>query len=90
MSIPDAIAAPRASQRNTEKVTAEPAFIDKYGSALTSRFGHILTPSGDSFSSASEIGAATAIEFLKDGRTLAASEPVRRGGGSAMVVRPSK
>lgn len=90
MSIPDAIAAPRASQRNTKAVTAEPAFIDKYGAALTSRFGHTLTPSGDSFSSASEIGAATAIEFLGDGRTLAAAEPVRRGGGSAMVVKPSK
>jgi gamma-glutamyltranspeptidase/glutathione hydrolase len=90
MSIPDAIAAPRASQRNTEKVTAEPAFIDKYGAALTSRFGHILASSGDSFSSASEIGAATAIEFLKDGLVLAAAEPVRRGGGSAMVVKPSK
>ncbi|KRE83264.1 gamma-glutamyltransferase [Arthrobacter sp. Soil764] len=90
MSIPDAIAAPRAAQRNTEKVTAEPAFIDTYGATLTSRFGHKFNPSGDSFSSASEIGAATAIEFLDDGRTLAAAEPVRRGGGSAMVVKPSK
>ncbi|MBT2567434.1 gamma-glutamyltransferase [Arthrobacter sp. ISL-85] len=90
MSTPDAIAAPRASQRNTASVTAEPAFIDKYGQALTSRFGHTLTPSGDSFTSASEIGAATAIEFLEDGRTLAAAEPVRRGGGSAVVVKPSK
>jgi len=90
MSTPDAIAAPRASQRNTASVTAEPAFIDKYGAALTSRFGHTLTPSGDSFTSASEIGAATAIEFLDDGRVLAAAEPVRRGGGSAMVVKPSK
>lgn len=90
MSIPDAIAAPRASQRNTASVTAEPAFIDKYGAALTSRFGHVLASSGDSFSSASEIGAATAIEFLKDGRVLAAAEPVRRGGGSAMVVKPAK
>ena len=90
MSIPDAIAAPRAAQRNTAKVTAEPAFIDKYGAALTSRFGHEFTPSGDSFSSASEIGAATAIEFLKDGQVLAAAEPVRRGGGSAMVVKPAK
>ncbi|TQJ59198.1 gamma-glutamyltranspeptidase/glutathione hydrolase [Arthrobacter sp. SLBN-83] len=90
MSTPDAIAAPRASQRNTASVTAEPAFIDKYGAALTSRFGHKLTPSGDSFTSASEIGAATAIEFLGEGRVLAAAEPVRRGGGSAMVVKPSK
>ncbi|MFP5311242.1 MAG: gamma-glutamyltransferase, partial [Actinomycetes bacterium] len=90
MSTPEAIAAPRASQRNTASVTAEPAFIDTYGAALTSRFGHSLTPSGDSFTSASEIGAATAIEFLEDGRVLAAAEPVRRGGGSAMVVKPSK
>lgn len=90
MGIPEAIAAPRAAQRNTKTVTAEPAFIDKYGAELTSRFGHAFTPSGDSFSSASEIGAATAIEFLKDGRTLAAAEPARRGGGSAMVVNPSK
>ncbi|MGX1163353.1 gamma-glutamyltranspeptidase/glutathione hydrolase [Arthrobacter sp. SLBN-100] len=90
ISIPDAIAASRAAQRNTENVSAEPAFIEKYGDALASRFGHKLAPSGDSFSSASEIGAATAIEFLKDGRTLAAAEPVRRGGGSAMVVETSR
>ncbi|MGN7201570.1 gamma-glutamyltransferase [Arthrobacter sp. SAFR-044] len=90
MSTPDAIAAPRASQRNTASVTAEPAFIDKYGAELTSRFGHTLAKSGDSFTSAAEIGAATAIEFLEDGRVLAAAEPVRRGGGSAMVVKLSK
>ncbi|TQJ34381.1 gamma-glutamyltransferase [Arthrobacter sp. SLBN-122] len=90
MSTPDAIAAPRAAQRNTKAVTAEPAFIDKYGTDLTNRFGHTLAKSGDSFTSAAEIGAATAIEFLHDGRTLAAAEPVRRGGGSAMVVKPSK
>ena len=35
-----------------------------------------------------EIGAATAIEFRNEGRRfIAAAEPVRRGGGSAMVVR---
>ena len=28
-----------------------------------------------------------AIEFLKGGKFLAATEPTRRGGGSAMVVR---
>ena len=31
MTIEQAIAAPRASQRNTATVTAEPAFIDAYG-----------------------------------------------------------
>jgi gamma-glutamyltranspeptidase/glutathione hydrolase len=41
------------------------------------------------FSTTAEIGATTAIEFLGDGRVLAAAEPVRRGGGSAMVEEPS-
>ncbi|WP_458114096.1 gamma-glutamyltransferase [Arthrobacter sp. R1-13] len=88
MSTPEALAAPRASQRNTEKVTAEPEFIAAYGSQLTP-YRHLFTPSGDAFTSAAQIGAATAIEFLPDGRTVAAAEPVRRGGGSAMVVKPS-
>jgi gamma-glutamyltranspeptidase/glutathione hydrolase len=88
MNISDAVAAPRASQRNTANVTAEPGFIEVYGSELTP-YGHAFTPSGDAFTSAAEIGAATAIEFLPDGRMVAAAEPVRRGGGSAMVVKPS-
>ncbi|MFS0716410.1 gamma-glutamyltransferase [Arthrobacter sp. 1P04PC] len=85
MTISEAIAAPRASQRNTAKVTAEPAFIAAYGDQLTP-FGHQFTPSGDAFTSAAEIGAATAIEFGPGGRLTAAAEPVRRGGGSAMVL----
>jgi gamma-glutamyltranspeptidase/glutathione hydrolase len=89
MSISDAIAAPRASQRNTASVTAEPDFIATYGSQLTP-FGHKFTPSGDAFTSAAEIGAATAIEFRDDGLMIAAAEPVRRGGGSAMVLEPSR
>ena len=89
MSISKAIAAPRASQRNTASVTAEPEFIRLHGKQLTP-YGHTLTPSGDAFTSAAEIGAATAIEFLPDGRMVAAAEPVRRGGGSAMVLKPSR
>ncbi|SFT68833.1 gamma-glutamyltransferase [Arthrobacter sp. ov118] len=88
MTISEAIAAPRASQRNTAKVTAEPEFIAAYGSQLTP-FGHQFTPSGDAFTSAAEIGAATAIEFRDDGRMVAAAEPVRRGGGSAMALKQS-
>ena len=88
MSISEAIAAPRASQRNTAKVTAEPEFIAVHGKELAP-YGHQFTPSGDAFTSAAEIGAATAIEFLPDGRMVAAAEPVRRGGGSAMVLTPS-
>lgn len=89
MSISEAIAAPRAAQRNTAKVTAEPTFITAYEPRLKP-YGHQLMPAGDAFTSAAEIGAATAIEFRSDGRMVAAAEPVRRGGGSAMVVNPSR
>jgi gamma-glutamyltranspeptidase/glutathione hydrolase len=81
MSLTDAIAAPRASQRNSAATQAEPGFIAQQGGVLTSEFGH-------SFASTPEIGAATAIEFLPDGRLEAAAEPVRRGGGDAEVVCP--
>jgi gamma-glutamyltranspeptidase/glutathione hydrolase len=36
-----------------------------------------------------EIGAATGIEFVGGNRTLVAAEPARRGGGSALVVKPT-
>ena len=61
MSIEQAIAAPRASQRNNADVTAEQSFIDEYGAALTA-LGHSFVPAGDPGTSAAEIGAATAIE----------------------------
>ena len=81
-TLPEAIAAPRASQRNTLLTAAEPAFINSpEGQALVARFGH-------GFSTTAEIGAATGIEFLGGGRVLAAAEPQRRGGGSAMVEEP--
>ena len=87
MTIQQAIAAPRASQRNTKDVTAEPDFIAQWGGAL-SAYGHTFKPSGDAFTSAAEIGAATAIEFGPRHRLTAVAEPVRRGGGSAGVVHP--
>jgi gamma-glutamyltranspeptidase / glutathione hydrolase len=85
MTLPEAVAAPRASQRNTASVTAEPPFIDAYGAALKP-YGHTLVPSGDAFTSAAEIGAVAALEFLPNGGYLAAAEPTRRGGGSAGTV----
>ena len=88
MTLEQAIAAPRASQRNTAKVTAEPAFIDEYGPLLET-YGHQLAPAGDAFTSAAEIGAATAIEFGPGGLLTAAAEPQRRGGGDAEVVQPA-
>ena len=89
MTLPEAIAAPRASQRNTANTTAEPEFITAYGPQLTA-FGHKLVPAGDAFTSASQIGAATAIEVGPRGRLTAVSEPVRRGGGAARVVKPRR
>ncbi|HET8795837.1 MAG TPA: gamma-glutamyltransferase [Arthrobacter sp.] len=89
MTLPEAIAAPRASQRNTPEVTAEPEFIERYGTVLAP-YGHKLMASGDQFTSAAEIGAATAIEFGPDGLLTAVSEPTRRGGGSALVVHPTQ
>src|SRR5436190_17856343 len=81
MSLPEAIADPRASQRNTTRTSAEPAFV-------ASPLATLLMARGQQFVDGGEIGAATGIEFLADGRVLAAAEPVRRGGGSAMVEFP--
>jgi gamma-glutamyltranspeptidase/glutathione hydrolase len=78
MTLPEALAAPRATQRNTAAVVAEPAFIAGPGTALGA-LGHTFTPMA-------EIGAATAIEFLPRGKLLACAEPVRRGTGSAGTV----
>jgi gamma-glutamyltranspeptidase/glutathione hydrolase len=86
MTLPEAVAAPRASHRNNAAVTAEPEFIKAYGDELKP-YGYTLTPSGDAFTSAAEIGAVAALEFDWSGRVLAAAEPVRRGGGDAGVVR---
>ena len=85
MTIEEAIAAPRATQRNSANVTAEPEFIATYGPALTA-LGHTLVPAGDAFTSAAEIGAATAIELGPRKRMTAVAEPSRRGKGSAKVV----
>jgi len=81
MSLPAAIVAPRASQRNTVLTDAEPGFISSYGEELQARFGQRFNPTD-------QIGAATGIEFLPGGLMEAAAEPVRRGGGDAEVVRP--
>jgi gamma-glutamyltranspeptidase / glutathione hydrolase len=80
-TLPEAIATPRLSQRNTVTTQAEPAF---FGTAEEAA----LRARGQVFSSVPEIGAATGIEFLPGGLVRAAAEPVRRGGGSAMVEHP--
>ncbi len=79
LTLEQAIAAPRASQRNATTTAAEPAFL-----ALPELSG--LQALGQSFVNGGEIGAATGVERLPDGRWIAAAEPVRRGGGAAAVV----
>lgn len=82
MTLPQAIADPRATQRNGATTLGEAGFLaSPEAQALTSDYGH-------AFGLSPEIGAATGVELLGDGRFLAAAEPVRRGGGSAMVVTP--
>jgi gamma-glutamyltranspeptidase / glutathione hydrolase len=58
-----------------------------YGAALEA-YGHTFTPAGAPGTTAAEIGAATASQFGRGGLLTALSEPTRRGGGSALVVRP--
>ena len=86
MTLPEAIAAPRASQRNTAAVTAEAAFIAKPEVAGLQALGHSFVLPGAPGTSAAEIGAVAAIEMLPGGAFLAAAEPVRRGGGDAGTV----
>jgi gamma-glutamyltranspeptidase/glutathione hydrolase len=81
MTLPQAIADARASQRNGLNTSAEPAFLAGPERAALEARGHHFVNGG-------EIGAATGIEFLPGGGVLAAAEPVRRGGGSAMVASP--
>jgi len=88
MSLEQAIAAPRVAPSNKTPVSAEQAYLDLYGAALTA-LGHTLVPVGAPGTSAAEIGAATGIEIGPHGLLTVAAEPTRRGGGAATVVRPS-
>ena len=81
MTLPQAIADPRLSQRNAATTGVEPAFLTDPDRAPLEARGHRFTNAG-------EIGAAAGIEFMPAGRVLAAAEPVRRGGGSAMTESP--
>ncbi|WP_037607118.1 gamma-glutamyltransferase [Streptacidiphilus rugosus] len=81
LSLEQAIAVPRISQRNSALTDAEPAF-------LGTPDAQALTAIGENFVLNPEIGAATGIQALPNGELQAAAEPVRRGGGAAAVVCP--
>jgi gamma-glutamyltranspeptidase/glutathione hydrolase len=82
MSLPEALAAPRASQRNRTVTDAEAGFAPAERAALAA-LGHQFAP-------VAEIGAETALEFRGRGVVQAVAEPVRRGGGAAAVVYPRR
>jgi gamma-glutamyltranspeptidase / glutathione hydrolase len=91
MSLPAALAAPRVSQTNSSTSLAEPGF---YYSALrgqlTQQFGEQFTlATGPILPLDHYPGDATALQFLGHGRDEAIAEPVRLGGGSALVVNPA-
>ncbi|MEO7195452.1 MAG: gamma-glutamyltransferase [Pseudonocardiaceae bacterium] len=94
MNLPDAIAAPRASQRDTAATQAEPAFIAASTTPGLQALGHKFmiidtSPLDPTIKISPEIGVASGLEFLPDGTVLAAGEPTRRGGSAAGVVFPT-
>ena len=94
MTLPEAVAAPRASQRNSTTTPgaittpAEAEFIAAYADDLAP-YGQGLTLVAAAGTTASQIGAAAAIEVDPSGLMTAVAEPVRRGGGTALVVSPA-
>jgi gamma-glutamyltranspeptidase/glutathione hydrolase len=93
MSLPAALAAPRVSQTNSSSNTSE-AEPDFYNSALaqqlTSQYGEKFSlATGPILPLDNYPGDATALQMLGHGRAEAIAEPVRLGGGSALVVRPN-
>jgi hypothetical protein len=86
MTLPEAIDEPRLSQRNLSHASTqfEGVYVDKYGTLLEELEGMGHTFIADN--AVQGISAANGLEFLEDGNIRAASEPERRGGGSAMAI----
>ncbi|HET8600362.1 MAG TPA: gamma-glutamyltransferase [Segeticoccus sp.] len=90
MSMEQAIAAPRVGNFNTPTSFAEQAFLDSpVAKQLEDEHGQKFSLVTGPLQLDKEIGAATAVELLSGNRFRADAEPVRRGGGSALVVRPN-
>jgi gamma-glutamyltranspeptidase/glutathione hydrolase len=89
MSLEKAIAAPRVGNFNSATSSAEQAFVDlPVAQTLEDQYGQQFSVVSGVTPLDSEIGAATGIRLLPHHRFRAAAEPVRRGGGSALVVDP--
>ena len=81
MTLPEAIAAPRLSQRNSGSTRVDGHFETTEMGQVLARRGHHLVPE-------LEIGAATGIAITAQGQQTAVAEPQRRGGGDARVLFP--
>ncbi|HEY2700791.1 MAG TPA: gamma-glutamyltransferase, partial [Pseudonocardiaceae bacterium] len=94
MSLPQAIAAPRASQRNAAQTQAEPDFLSEPTTPGLQALGQTFyisntSPLDPTIQIPPTIGIAAGLEFLPHGQVLAAGEPTRGGGTSAGVIHPS-
>ncbi len=95
MSLPAAIDAPRASQRNASTTQAEPAFLALPTTSGLEQLGQSFavtdtSPLNPDIKIAPTIGTASGLEFLGPKRVVAAAEAVRRGGGDAGVIHPTR
>ena len=82
MSLADALAAPRMSQRNGDTTLVE-TLLNFPGSEQAKA----LEAKGHTWRETDQIGAANGIRFNADGTVTAISEPLRHGGGSAIVQK---
>jgi gamma-glutamyltranspeptidase/glutathione hydrolase len=83
MSLGDALAAPRLSQRNRELTTVETGFEGSREAQALEAYGYRWEPA-----ELGEISYATALYFGDDGHVTAIGEPTRGGGGTALVQKP--
>jgi gamma-glutamyltranspeptidase/glutathione hydrolase len=79
MPMPQALNAPRISQRNGAKTDIEPGFAATPQALALQKLGHQWADKPE------EIGAANAIVFNPDGTVTAVSEGKRHGVGTALV-----
>jgi gamma-glutamyltranspeptidase/glutathione hydrolase len=95
MTLPQAMSAPRASQRNATTTQAEPAFIHSSVAKGLEKLGQKFSisdtsPLDPNIKIAPTIGWAAGLELLGNGRMEAVGEPLHRNhGGAAGVVKPS-
>ncbi|MFC7322423.1 gamma-glutamyltransferase [Halobacillus campisalis] len=86
MSLPEAFAEPRVSQRNNfdSRADYEVNYWNEEFENMKDEWeeiGHRFSPA----TAVQGIGAATGIEFHKNGKVTPTAEAIRRGGGSAIV-----